>query len=102
MFSYLPASFRRLQQVPSERPWYGWKSGHDGNRKADTGEILTGWPTRLDAKDFSFSAMYNGWLVVSYVPMNKPLPQSNVFKSQVLEWKQNNCFTPLVYLKQCK
>lgn len=66
---------------------------------ADTGEILTGWPARLDAKDFRFSAMHNGWIVVSYVPMNKPLPQSNVFKSQVLDWKQNNGFAPDGYLK---
>ena len=66
---------------------------------ADKGEILTGWPERLDAKDFRFSGMYKGYIVVSYVPMNKLLPQSNVFKSQLLEWKQNNCFAPLGHLK---
>lgn len=65
----------------------------------DTGEILTGWPARLDAKDFRFSAMYNGWYVVSFVLMYKPIPQSNVFKSQLLDWKQNNGFAPGGYLK---
>ena len=61
---------------------------------ADTGEILTGWPSRLDPNDFRFSAIDNGWIVVSFVPMNKPLPQSNVFKSQLLDWKDNNGFAP--------
>ena len=27
----------------------------------DTGEILTGWPSRLEPKDFRFSAMHNGF-----------------------------------------
>ena len=65
----------------------------------DTGEILTGWPYRLDPNDFRFSAMHNGWIVVSFVPMNKPLPQSNVFKSQLLDWKRANGFAPGGYLK---
>ena len=65
----------------------------------DTGEILTGWPSRLDPNDFRFSAMHNGWIVVSFVPMYKPLPQSNVFKSQLLEWKDNNEFAPCGELK---
>lgn len=65
----------------------------------DTGEILTGWPSRLEPKDFRFSAMHNGFLVVSFVPMYNPLPQSNVFKSQLLEWKDNNGFAPSGELK---
>ena len=59
----------------------------------------TGWPDRLNAKDFRFSAMHNGWIVVSFVPMYKPLPQSNVFKSQLLDWKRSNGFAPGGYLK---
>nr|DAJ24393.1 MAG TPA: hypothetical protein [Caudoviricetes sp.] len=43
--------------------------------------------------------MHNGWIVVSFVPMYKPLPQSNVFKNQLLEWKRNNGFAPGGYLK---
>lgn len=51
------------------------------------------------AKGLRFSAMNNGWIVVSFVPMYKPLPQSNVFKNQLLEWKRNNGFAPGGYLK---
>jgi hypothetical protein len=43
--------------------------------------------------------MHNGGIVVSFVPMYKPLPQSNVFKNQLLEWKRNNGFAPGGYLK---
>ena len=39
--------------------------------------------------------MHNGWIVVSFVP----LPKSNVFKNQLLEWKRNNGFAPGGYLK---
>lgn len=65
----------------------------------DTGEIFHGWPARLNSNDFRFSAMHNGWYVVAFTPMYKPIPQSNVFKNQLLEWKHKNGFAPGGYLK---
>ena len=64
-----------------------------------TGEILTGWPARLEPKEFRFSAIHNEYIVVSFMPFYKPLPQSNVFKSQLLDWKRANGFAPGGYLK---
>lgn len=32
---------------------------YDGNNYSCTGEILTGWPARLNPKDFRFSAVHN-------------------------------------------
>ena len=51
------------------------------------------------AKGLPLQCNAQWWIVVSFVPMYKTLPKSNVFKNQLLEWERNNGFAPGGYLK---
>ena len=59
-----------------------------------TGEIFDGFPASLNPSDYGYRGTHCGYDVISYVWINRHIPQSSITPYEINRWKDNNGFAP--------